>query len=165
MKDTKALTRSEQSALKHLAYHEAGHAVFAWALGAKVTEVTIVQSKECPAFCQAHGFRFDSSAILMALGGIRGQQMLCKRVTYAMREDASLDYQIIYDYLAWLPDADEKVTAQRLRYFERTSKRIIACPNIQEAIRAVADALIENTTLKNKDVKKLCLAAGAQPIP
>jgi hypothetical protein len=132
-----------------IAYHEAGHAVVATARGGRVQLVTIRPHDGRLGRCEVDG---NPRCIDTAWGGPVGQAICSNNPRTPLDHDyCEKDRAEALDFAG----GDEVLTLDRLSVV----RALLAEPPYDRQLRAVADALLEATTLTGEQVKALIESA------
>jgi hypothetical protein len=154
-----------------LAYHEAGHAVMGWHLGAGFRSVSIRRGPRCSGwvwFCEAlpaDKERIDSRdwerAVLIYLAGPLAAWPYERRFRApSARQDLERAYALVEKTAGTAQEAREQWA--RLR---ELAWNILGREDLWRAVSALAQALLERETLTGREARRVIAAACGRPAP
>jgi ATP-dependent Zn protease len=156
-----------------IAYHEAGHAVVAHALGQAVPLVSFVPDEEDDSLGRCHQnlmgewFRPDSDTsgrtrntiekrVIILFAGFHAEARFTGRRNYKV---ASWDRGAAADILSYLTQDREEELRAYLAWLDVRSKDMVNSPMNWRAIEYVARELLARRQLNGKDIRRLCQQA------
>ncbi len=151
------------------AYHEAGHAVAAFEVGAVIHRVSIIQTEDMfgavesgrPSWLRndmmhARSRLWAEARILWTLAGPVTE---ARHTGRRNRVGASSDYRTCADLALSMCQGESEEANALLRWLELRARNLLALPFVWGPVVALAAALLERETLTGRQARAICRAA------
>lgn len=139
------------------AYHEAGHAVMALALGRPVQKVTVQPNEVRLGQCEIRKGRFRPSKdvleteMLILLGGVAAEVLHSGRYEFA---GAAQDLRSLRLLAATRAGGEKQIERLERRMLDK-AEHVLGRPGNWEAVRLIAEELLSRTTISGRAARHL----------